>query len=125
MKTFFVSTVILISASLLLAAPRVINVPTPAALHGKVVVKQVKQLQRFPQPVVAHPSIHPPVQVGRSWHWHPHYGWVALPVGVVNQVLLPANYVLPEPVTVYESAVADPSQTLCPHCGQPIIIQIR
>jgi hypothetical protein len=99
--------------------------PHPAPLQGKVVSRELTKLEPFHSPVLNPPRIHPLPIEGRNWHWHPSYGWVALPVGAVQTVALPANYRLPAEVVYYESIAVPALQTTCPHCGQPIQIQVR
>ena len=112
---------------LVVAQPPAVRVQVQhAPLQGKVEVKPVTQLPRFPQPVTAVPPVAPPVRDGHRWHWHPSYGWVALPLAVAPaQVLLPANYQLPQQVAVYQTAAATQCQGVCPHCGQPITLTLQ
>ena len=131
MKTYLILLVALVLVAMVtvwvVAQPPAVRVQVQhAPLQGKVEVKPVAQLQRFPHPVTAVPPVAPPARDGHRWCWHPSYGWVALPLAVAPaQVLLPANYQLPQQVAVYQTAAATQCQGVCPHCGQPITLTLQ
>lgn len=82
------------------------------------------KLHKFEQPRSTIPDKRPPERKDGRWHWHPHHGWVLLPLTLSPRtVLLPPTFVLPPQVTYYEIPASSPV-LLCPHCGKPITIQI-
>lgn len=92
--------------------------------QGKVTSHKLADLPKFDKAISTAPEHHrPPNQPGHSWHWHPWHGWVSIPVGVAPRaVLLPIDYRLPATVSYY---AMDPVQLVCPHCGNPIIVNVR
>jgi hypothetical protein len=88
--------------------------------QGKVVTGKPN---RFDRPVTNVPNNRPhDTKPGHSWHWHPHYGWVLLPVNTVQTVVLPESYALPQQVTYYQPQQA---QCTCPHCGKMFFIVVH
>ena len=99
---------------------------------GKAVAHKRTELQKFSRPIATVPRFRPDVEVrGHVWRWSSLHGWVALPVGTAPAtVLLPADFALPETVTVYETAPLElvPGEVIhgtCPHCGAPIQFHLR
>ena len=127
---YFVVPFVLIVASLfvVMAAQQAVRQRPGVSVQGRVVVRQSAELRRFSQPVVTPPATVPPVRPGHRWHWHRHYGWIALPetlvVPGVQGVLLPENYALPQQVPVYEAPTQGCS-VVCPHCGHALSIQVQ
>jgi hypothetical protein len=95
--------------------------------QGRIVERRAVEMRKFDRPVTSVPALRPPVREGFSWHWHPHYGWIAIAVASApREVLLPVTYQLPAQVTYYElPAATNDCQLTCPHCGQPITVSIR
>lgn len=105
--------------------------PAPSTA-GKVVTHKRGELTRFSRPVTTVPRFRPEAEVrGRVWRFSPHFGWVALPAATAPAaVLLPSDFVLPETVTVYETAplelpAGETVDGICPHCGAPLRFHLR
>lgn len=96
----------------------------PAPLAGKVEVRESAKLTRFKEPILRAPTIHPRDIDGHKWHWHPHFGWVSLPIGTAQFVELGPTYALPAQVGVYETASVS-CVMACPHCGQPLTVTLK
>jgi hypothetical protein len=99
----------------------------PSSPQGHVVVKPAAELRRLATPATTPtpaPAFAP--RPGHHWRYHPQYGtWVLVPVSVYpQQIALPVTYQLPVQVSVYQAA-APACQLMCPHCGQPITIELK
>jgi len=90
---------------------------------GKVVTRAATDFHKLPSPITQHPVHAPPPREGHGWRWHPLYGrWILLPnAGIPAEVVLPATYILPAKVEVFESESA--GGCICPYCGHPLEIR--
>lgn len=96
--------------------------PAPVQIKGNVQAMQSNKLQKFDKPMTQPPHHRPPDHQGHRWHWHPMYGYVALPLNIspgVNTFVLPQTYVLPAEVQTYQVQMCT-----CPYCGKQFPIQL-
>lgn len=104
--------------------PVVVN-PEKPATEGKVQTVPREKVHKHDKPILEAPAHRPPPRPGGSWHWHGHYHrWMWFEVNrAPRTIIVPADYALPPQVIVYEQPMRT-ATIICPHCNQPITVQV-